>query len=68
MPAVCSSLYLERKHRLEYIEGGASGKGRRTNRWTVVPGDGGGEGRATTSDRLPAPCKDPGSRKKEKRK
>lgn len=26
MPAVCSSLYLERKHRLEYIEGGASRK------------------------------------------
>ena len=38
MPAVCSSLYLERKHRLEYIESGASRKGRQTNRWSVVPG------------------------------
>lgn len=69
MPAVCSSLYLERKHRLEYIEGGASRKGRQTNRWTVVPGDGGGEGRATTSDRLPrVKTRARGKRKNENRR
>lgn len=38
MPAVCSSFYLERKHRMEYIGGGASKKGRQTNRRSVVPG------------------------------